>query len=68
MFGKPKYNVKNSALPTNRNITKGYPATSKNTKSLKKSDIGLKASSILLSKPFSCANDNIGIINVKSSS
>ena len=54
MFGKPKYKVKNNALPTRRYITKGLSPIGKKTNSVKKSEIGLNASSILWSKPFSC--------------
>lgn len=57
--------VKNKALPTNKSNTKGtsIPAIGivKNITSLKKSDIGLKASSICWSNPFSWANVTIGI-------
>ena len=41
------------ALPTNNNITNGYPPTEKKTTSLKKLDIGANASSIFWSRPFS---------------
>jgi len=47
MLGNPKYTVKNIALPTSNKITNGVPAISKKTTELKKSEIGLKASSIL---------------------
>ena len=41
--------------PTRSKITNGVPAISKKTTELKKSEIGLKASSILWSNPFSWA-------------
>ena len=47
MLGNPKYTVKNIALPTRSKITNGVSAISKKTTELKKSEIGLKASSIL---------------------
>ena len=61
MFGNKKYNVKKAALKTKRYITNGLPHISKNTLELKKSEKGLKASSIFWSKPLPC--EKTGSVN-----